>query len=378
MHQWTTFLELAQTARIRACENHNYHCISSRLVTRRCSITYRIILLLSALLIASCTPRPSPNTLLTAIAGSLTASTPLATSPRLTDTPTGTATPYFITGCLDGPSSLNIRSGPGIAYDSIGYLLRGECVLLLARNSDSYWTRMERGWVYAAFLRIDGDISQLLDITTQPEAPEETPTPEPNVSTTLTPFPPELLVVRGSPRDFLLGPVDLPDAYYLPASDWMSLYDNDKILEVRGAENGNAYLEATGRLEGWFVWYKLNDPAALAPEQIGCYIVFYRSSEGARLAISSQWHPIYKDVADGKAQFDEKEFSLGDANLVYFSKERDPNGLIKINYNIEFIYHNALVVLTGHGLETRVSPGYVYEAARVVLSKLQSAPLVAP
>ena len=77
--------------------------------------------------------------------------------------PEPTPTTYSITdeirACV-AISSLNVRSGPGSSFDSISYLLDGECVTLVAQNPSGTWALIETsprlvdqiGWVSLTYL----------------------------------------------------------------------------------------------------------------------------------------------------------------------------------------------------------------------------------
>jgi hypothetical protein len=66
-----------------------------------------------------------------------------------------------VNACLESVNSLNVRSGPGIAYRSIGYLLKGSCMTLIARTTSAAWVKSEKGWMSAHYLQVQGDLSQL-------------------------------------------------------------------------------------------------------------------------------------------------------------------------------------------------------------------------
>ncbi|MEJ2597678.1 MAG: SH3 domain-containing protein [Anaerolineales bacterium] len=66
-----------------------------------------------------------------------------------------------LSACLESVGSLNVRSGPGIAYRSVGYLLKGSCVPLTARTASAAWVKSEKGWMAAYYLHVEGDLSQL-------------------------------------------------------------------------------------------------------------------------------------------------------------------------------------------------------------------------
>jgi len=77
----------------------------------------------------------------------------------LDSTPTAYSITIEIRACV-AISSLNIRSGPGSSFESISYLLDGECVTLVAQNPSGTWALIETsprlvdqtGWVSLTYL----------------------------------------------------------------------------------------------------------------------------------------------------------------------------------------------------------------------------------
>jgi hypothetical protein len=65
-----------------------------------------------------------------------------------------------MTACVRA-EALNIRSGPGQDFDSTGYLSKGDCIELVARNKESTWGMTERGWVSTYYLDYEGNLDQL-------------------------------------------------------------------------------------------------------------------------------------------------------------------------------------------------------------------------
>jgi len=84
----------------------------------------------------------------------------------------GTPSPY--TGVVTAPR-LNVRRGPGTAFQVIGRLFEGETVQILFRNTTGDWWytccisgTTTSGWVSALFVRPDFDATRILDLV--PEA----------------------------------------------------------------------------------------------------------------------------------------------------------------------------------------------------------------
>ena len=66
-----------------------------------------------------------------------------------------------LSACLESVNSLNVRSGPGIFYRSVAYLLKGSCVTLTARTASAAWVKSDKGWLATHYLQVEGDLNQL-------------------------------------------------------------------------------------------------------------------------------------------------------------------------------------------------------------------------
>ena len=144
--------------------------------------------------------------------------------PAPTSTPTrrAAATPTVAAlSCTVQTNGLNMRSGPGIAYDPpLRALNAGTPLRALARNTATDWLQVEvqpagtPGWVAARFVNCIGDVQTLpvgqAPPTLQPTATSNRPTPTPTAPTptattpavvvvppTPTPTPPALVVIPG-------------------------------------------------------------------------------------------------------------------------------------------------------------------------------------
>ncbi len=79
--------------------------------------------------------------------------------------PTQTQTFISLKACVPH-ASIRIRRGPGTQYETIGGLVSGTCMWVLARNEESNWVYIvtendKSGWVAAWLLTIDGDVTRL-------------------------------------------------------------------------------------------------------------------------------------------------------------------------------------------------------------------------
>ncbi len=84
-------------------------------------------------------------------------------------------------------TGINIRSGPGLNYDVVGWLLEGECVVVIETSLDGGWAKTDQGWLGTYYLvSSNGPISTQQIPTTQ-STPTKTPIPTRTVSPTRIP-----------------------------------------------------------------------------------------------------------------------------------------------------------------------------------------------
>ena len=67
---------------------------------------------------------------------------PTATLPGQT-APPGETTPAAAGGTLRMLSDLNVRAGPGVGYERVGFLLRDETAVIMGRDPASGWGKIE-------------------------------------------------------------------------------------------------------------------------------------------------------------------------------------------------------------------------------------------
>ena len=133
------------------------------------------LLTLIPLLFTACAA-PSPSATATATA-SLLPTLPSTDTPTGTPAPpTGTATPRPIEGTLT--IKVNVRSGPGTTYASLGQLNAGEKVRIMVRDASSAWFQVlypsapgGAGWVAAQYVQIPAGVQVPLEATPTPAGP---------------------------------------------------------------------------------------------------------------------------------------------------------------------------------------------------------------
>ncbi len=209
------------------------------------------------------------------------------------------------------------------------------------------------------------------------ETPTETPTVTPTETPTITPSPtPDLRVIQLDPKDFLLQKSDLPlDAkYYLPNELWIGPLHNEQIVSAWTVEKGREYLAETGRLDGWWIAFDRGSNTVIAPQNMYDNVIMYKTAEGAQIVITK--------FDDRFVEFDYTEIKdppkIGDLSRAFVWKEMQSSGEYRVAYRISFCYRNYVHEVEGWGWEHEVKPEYVENIARILLARLQAAPLSNP
>lgn len=198
-----------------------------------------------------------------------------------------------------------------------------------------------------------------------------TQTLTPTFTQTLTPTPDNRVFTLG-PEVFLLTVEDLPKEarYYLPYSTWISPHRNSEVVSDWGREAGTAYIEETGRLDGWFAIYKLGSTTVRAPDEIFHNIIQFETNEGALLALDIESPNVtveYEIIDDN--------YGLGDLTIISKYREMQPSGEYQISYYVETVYRNYESRVGGSGFEKDFDLDYVIQIAEIALDKLKEAPL---
>lgn len=215
--------------------------------------------------------------------------------------------------------------------------------------------------------------------TNTPE-PTSTFTPEPTFTSTFTPTntptltsTPDFRVIIMDSKELMLAKEDLPPEakYYLPNSGWISPHHNSEIISAWGKEEGLEYLDKTGRIDGWWVYYARGTSTVRAPEEIFHNIIQYKSAEGAYLSLTEYGtrvnNPDYVVV--------NTDVLIGDGTIIYRWKEMQPSGEFKLWYIVETTYKNYVSIVGGGGWEKDFDLDYVINIAEIAMDKIMTAPL---
>jgi hypothetical protein len=237
---------------------------------------------------------------------------------------------------------------------------------------------------------VEGTLTAIANINTETpikpsvtptELPTQTPTPEPTSTFTPTPTP-DLRVIDTDPATLLCVKADLPkEGYYkIPGQGWMSINTNDEVIQARGTTKGRDYIISTGRVTGWWVVFYRTTKSAQLPEQLSCGVYMFKTADGAQLALKK-----YNSVESGelisneKYEYVDKNLGIGDKGLSYVYYRLKKGGNREKAFFIEFTYKNLMIEVAGFSaVETDVIPEEIEKIARILLERIQDAPLVNP
>jgi len=215
----------------------------------------------------------------------------------------------------------------------------------------------------------------LAPTATATQLPTATNTPEPTETPTAThTATPDTRVITMDSRDFLMTKDDIPPEgkYILPNSGWITVMSNDDIIREWGREEGLEYLDKTGRIYGWAVYYNRTSKTVKAPEQVFHNIIQYKTAEGALLTTVGEFNTSKKDP---EYKIVDENYPLGDVSIIWQKKELQNNGEYRNMYLIETAYKNYKSRVGSWGWEKEYDLDFVIGLAETMLAKLQSAPL---
>jgi len=223
-------------------------------------------------------------------------------------------------------------------------------------------------------LPTDAPTATPLPPTVIPDTPTTPPTDIPTVTAT-----PDVRIILADPSQFQLKKDDLPwrGEYTIPNSDWAGPYTNDELIAAwDDPALARKYLEESGRVTGYEVYFKRGNVNAQLPEEVGCSVVQYRSAESALMSLNT-YNYTSRDLEHDWV-LSEVILELGDASLAEYLDEMDSGGNITREYWVETTYRNYLVECMGWGPTANVSPAFVEDITQKVLAKVQSAELIQP
>jgi hypothetical protein len=182
--------------------------------------------------------------------------------------------------------------------------------------------------------------------------------------------PAHLLVLQKDLAGFLLLNSDLPiDGQYRRFAYSPFSNPNKNV--------NSAYVEETGRMDGWEVYYTRSSNSASVPQEIHGMVVLYKENAGARKSINKYSDDLVTDFG-----YLEEILAPGigdDTRAFILRYQKEPRGsALQISYWIEFSYQNIVEVIRADGTENEVQPELIDNIARLVLARLQANPGLNP
>ena len=145
---------------------------------------------------------------------------PVIPSPTPTESPTSVPTLAPVPNRAKTNVQANLRAGPGVVYELVGFLAKGTEVVLVSRTANRLWLKLESGdWIFA-YLVDDFPIDLPLE--------GNIPAPPPPAATATLP----------SPTEVPASPTPIPTSTPVPvAGDWsVPIHRNDPHLMRDGLE----------------------------------------------------------------------------------------------------------------------------------------------
>ncbi len=181
---------------------------------------------------------------------------------------------------------------------------------------------------------------------------------------------PDLRIIKTDPGELMLFLSDLPGPgiYGPPGSGEIGNEANGQIIQEMGTESGNQYINATGRLDGWWVDYHQRGNNGLYPKEVYDNVIMFQTAAGAQLALTKYSDDInqgYTEIQDAR--------KFGDVSRTYIKKDAQD-----VWYDIDFTYRNYAHIIECAGPASQVQPQFVEGIADALLNKLKSTSLSAP
>ena len=171
---------------------------------------------------------------------------------------------------------------------------------------------------------------------------------------------------------YVLRPDDMPDDYAIPPDSEFHI-TNLRLIQDLGEMEAKRYIDATDRIDGWFIHIQRVNKEDFAPYELQSTVEIFESEEGAQTAMSSDWFRAFNDQT-GDVVWVEEGCDLGDQCLFYYWQTTDPEtDLVKVRYEVAFTYRNMMFWVMGRSLDIDVKPEYMLGIAQTAYDKLESA-----
>jgi hypothetical protein len=175
--------------------------------------------------------------------------------------------------------------------------------------------------------------------------------------------------------ELVLRPEDMDIDYHIE-SGATSPYGSSQLIGERGEAEAKRFIAATGRVDGWKLEMRRTKKADVAPTVITSTVELFETSDGAKLALSSDWHYAYQSN-DREIVFLDENCDLGDKCIYYMFEKYDPaTQLTTLRYEVAFTYRNFLAQVSAIGLDFDITENDAIELGQIILDKLEGLELV--
>lgn len=211
-------------------------------------------------------------------------------------------------------------------------------------------------------------------LLSQTPTPAVTNTPTPTITPT-----PDIQIIDTDPQKMLCLVEDMPKdgSYFLPR-EWMGINTNTEVIGARGKEEGNEYVNKTGRVTGWWAVYQLSNRSKLLPYQIMCGTYLFKTNAGSDLAQDLYNDPAYNQKEVNWIKVDTL-LNIGDKSAIYINRKIDNAGRMNTMYQLNYSYRNMNGTVVIYGFkEEEVSIEIAKEIAQKMMDRIKQLPLVDP
>jgi hypothetical protein len=171
---------------------------------------------------------------------------------------------------------------------------------------------------------------------------------------------------------YVLRPEDMPNDYSLPPDSEFH-NSNLRLIQELGELEAKRYIDATGRIDGWFIHIQRVNKEDFSPYEVESSIELFKTKEGAQIAMGPDWFRAYTDQT-GDVVWDEGGCDLGDQCLFYHWQTTDPEtDIVKVRYEVAFTYRNVMFWVMGRSLDIDIKPEYMLGIAQAAFNKLEAA-----
>lgn len=175
-------------------------------------------------------------------------------------------------------------------------------------------------------------------------------------------------VFGGHAQDFVLSAEDFPQAYVL-VPEFSGEQSNARVIELRGEEEGKAYIEASNRLDGWVSIFERSSSDSVTPQYVLSHAILFESHAGALAALDPQWNREFARIKGGISDQLTSERLPPETSLIVRTVEAVERG-DQIELAVYVVHHNLLLVVDGLGFSDEVQLDYMIDLMETQIAKI--------